>query len=74
MGAKAQLARVFYQDAEKVRQPVLFIWFIWFVSFFGLNQKDQKDQTDQITRQTGLVPDVLAIEVLLRPNGFPASC
>ena len=50
------------QDAQKVRQPVLFIWsvrsvwfvsfiwFIWFVLFFGLNQ------TNQITRQTGLVP------------------
>jgi hypothetical protein len=23
------------QDAETVRQPVLFIWFVWFVWFFG---------------------------------------
>ena len=29
------------------------------------------DQIDQITRQTGLVQDVRAIEVLLCRNGFP---
>jgi hypothetical protein len=32
------------------------------------------DQTDQITKQTGLVPDMLAIEVLLCRNGFSATC
>jgi len=32
------------------------------------------DQADQITRQTGLVPDVQAIETLLCRNGFSADC
>ena len=32
------------------------------------------DQTDQITRQTGLVPDVQTIEILLRRNGFFSGC
>jgi hypothetical protein len=31
------------------------------------------DQTDQITRQTELVPDVRATEVLLCRNGFSRS-
>ena len=59
------------QDAEKVRQPVLFIWSIRSVWFVWLHETHQ---TDQITRQTGLVPDVQAIEVLLYRNGFFAAC
>jgi hypothetical protein len=35
---------------------------------------NQINQMDQITRQTGLVPDVQAIEVLLYGNGFSADC
>ena len=55
------------------------IWFVLFVLFFWLNETNQMNQTnqinktnqiDQITRQTGLVPDVHAIEVLLCQNGF----
>lgn len=45
------------QDAEEVRQPVLFIWsirsvwsglFIWFVWFVWLNKTNQINQMDQI--------------------------
>ena len=35
------------QDAEKVRQPVLFIWSIQSVSIVWLNQTDPTDQIDQ---------------------------
>ena len=50
------------------------IGFIWFVSFVWLNETNQTNQInqinktnqiDQITRQTGILPDVQAIEVLL---------
>jgi len=37
------------------------------------NQIDQTNQTDQITRQTGLVPDVRAIEFQERCNSFFAA-
>jgi hypothetical protein len=40
-----------YQDAEKVRQPVLFIWSVrsvWFVWLNQPNQIDQINQTNQI--------------------------
>ncbi|TKS64580.1 MAG: hypothetical protein EWM73_00307 [Nitrospira sp.] len=53
------------QDAEKVRQPVLFIWSVRSVWFVWLHETNQMDQADQITRQTGLVPDVRTIEVLV---------
>ena len=46
-----------YQDAEKIRQSVLFIWsiwFVWFVWFVWLHETNQMDQRDQITSQTGL--------------------
>ena len=48
-----------WQDAEKIRQPVLFIWsvrsvwfvwsisFIWFVLFVWLNATNQIDSIDQ---------------------------
>ena len=49
------------QDAEKVRQPVLFIWSIRPVRFVWLHETGQ---TDQITRETGLGPDVKASEIL----------
>jgi hypothetical protein len=80
---------VVQQNAEKVRRPVLFIWsvrsvwsvsfnwFVWFVLFIWLNQINRINQinkTNQITSQTGLVPDVKAIEVLLWRNGFSAAC
>ena len=39
-----------------------------------IDQINQMDQTDQITRQTGLVPHVRTIEVLLYRNGFSAVC
>jgi hypothetical protein len=32
------------------------------------------DQTDQITRQTGLVLDVQALEILACKNSFSAVC
>src|SRR5467141_1072916 len=51
------------QDAEKVRQPVLFIWSVRSVWFVWLNE------THQINRQTGLVPDVQTIEILLCRKG-----
>jgi hypothetical protein len=53
---------------ETVCQLVLFIWFVrsvWFV--FWLHETNQ---IDQITRQTGLVPHVGTMEVLLRRNVF----
>jgi len=53
------------QDAEKVRQPVLFIWSIRSVRFVWLHETSQTDQTDQITRETGLGPDVQASEILM---------
>ena len=49
-----------YQDAEKVRQPVLFIWSVWFVWSIQsvlcdwLNETNQMDQIDQVTRQTAV--------------------
>jgi len=79
-------ARNVEQDAEKVRQPVLFIWSVrsvWFVLFIWLNQTNRINQmnqinqinkTNQITRQTGLVPNVQAIEVRLRRNGISVAC
>jgi hypothetical protein len=35
---------------------------------------NQINKTNQITRQTGLVPDVQAIEVPLCRDGFSAAC
>jgi len=49
-----------YQDAEKVRQPVLFIWSVWLVwsirsvSCVWLNETNQMDQIDQVTRQNAV--------------------
>jgi hypothetical protein len=72
-----------WQDAEKVRQPVLFIWsvrsvwsvsFNWFVLFIWLNQTNQIDQINQITRQTWHVSTVQVIEALLYRNGTSAAC
>jgi hypothetical protein len=53
------------QGAEKVCQPLLFIWSVQSVWFVWLHETNQMDQTDQITRQTGLVSNVQAIEVPL---------
>ena len=51
-----------YQDAENVRQPVLFIWsiwfvwsvssnwFVWFVLFIWLNQTNRINQMNQINK------------------------
>jgi hypothetical protein len=36
-----------------------------------MNQIDQINKKPRSTRQTGLVPDVQDIEVLLWQNGFP---
>jgi hypothetical protein len=63
-----------WQDAEQVRQLVLFIWSVRSVWFVWLHETNQMDQTDQITRETGLAPDVQAIKVLLCRNGFSAAC
>jgi len=38
------------------------------------NQTNQINQINQITRQTGLVPQVRTIEVLMYQNGFSAAC
>ena len=38
------------QDAEKVRQPVLFLWSVRTVSSIWLNQTNQIDQMDQTDR------------------------
>jgi hypothetical protein len=35
------------QAAEKVRQPVLFIWSVWFVLFVWLNETNQMNQINQ---------------------------
>ena len=43
-----------YQNAEKVRQSVLFIWSVWSVWFVWLHETNQVDQRDRITRQTGV--------------------
>jgi hypothetical protein len=59
------------QDAEKVRQPVLFMWSVRSVWFVWLHETHQMDQ---ITRQTGLVPHVQAIEVLAYHNSFSPAC
>ena len=65
---------------------VLFVLFFWLNKTNQINQinqinktnqidqRDQMNQTNQVTRQTGLVPDVQAIEVLLCQNGFCAAC
>jgi hypothetical protein len=47
------------QDAEKVREPDVYIWSIWFLRLCETNEMDQ------ITRQTGLVTGMQAIEGLL---------
>ena len=39
-----------------------------------INKTNQTNQINQITRQTGLVPHVRTIEVLLYRNGFSAVC
>jgi hypothetical protein len=62
------------QDAEKVRQPVLFIGSVRSVWFVWLHETNQMDQTDQITRQTGVVPGVRTTEVLVCHNRFFAAC
>ena len=55
-------ALLLYQDGEKVRQPVLFIWsvrsvwsvsfnwFVWFVLFVWLNQTNRINQMNQINK------------------------
>jgi len=43
-----------WQDAEKVRQPVLFIWSVssvWSVSIIWLNQTNQRDQINQMNQR-----------------------
>ena len=62
------------QDADKVRQPVLFIWSVRSVSSIWLNQTNQIDQMDQTDRTcparlSSSQADVRAIEVLL-PKWF----
>jgi hypothetical protein len=44
------LATASKQDAEKVCQPILFIWFVWFVSFVWLNETDQMNQINQMNQ------------------------
>jgi hypothetical protein len=41
---------------------------------FGLSGLSGRMRLTRWTRQTGLVPDVQAIEVLLCRNSFPAAC
>jgi hypothetical protein len=41
---------------------------------FAYYETNQMDQTDQITRQTGLVLDVQALEILACKNSFSAVC
>jgi hypothetical protein len=55
---------------ETVCQLVLFIWSVRSVWFVWLHETNQ---IDQITRQTGLVPHVGTIKVLLRRNVFSQS-
>ena len=62
------------QDAEKVRQLVLFIWSVWSVWFVWLHETNQMDQKDQTNRQTGLVLDMQLIETLLAPKWLFAVC
>ena len=38
------------QEAEKVRQSVLFIWSVWSVWFVWLNETNQINKTDQINQ------------------------
>ena len=59
-----------WQDAEKVRQLVLFIWSIRSVWFVWLHETYQMDQTDQITRQTRLVPDLPTIDFQAYQHSF----
>jgi hypothetical protein len=66
--------RMLKKSASLPSASVWFVWFIWLILFNETNQRNQMDQTDQITRQTGLVPDVLAIEVLACHNSFSATC
>jgi hypothetical protein len=60
------------QDAEKIRQPVLFIWSIRSVWFVWLHETNQMDQTDQITRQTGLAqtfgPSKISRAIIVFPH------
>jgi hypothetical protein len=42
--------------------------------FGWLHETNQMDQTDQITRQTGLVTDVQALEVLACRHSFSEAC
>ena len=54
------------QEAEKVRQPVLFmwsvwsVWFVWSVLFIWLNQTNQTGQRNQMNQ--------------INHNSFSAAC
>ena len=57
---------------KKSASLFLFMWSVRSVWCVWLYEPHQMDQTDQITRQTWLVPNVLAVEILLDRNSFSA--